>query len=116
MISWRFAIPGILGVTVVAGCIVYVISSVPPHQVEVVRRLPPPLPKVTSSDHETTVSTNIQRPSAEEHITAYQRAAEAILQRAHNARASADEPILTGHIQLPKGQVPLPKKRPIPRL
>lgn len=108
MISWRFAIPVILGVAVVAGCIVYVISSVAPHRVEAVRRLPPPLPKVTSSHHETAISTNIQHPGAEEHITAYQRAAQAILTRVQNAKASADEPILTGHIP----RIPLPKKRP----
>jgi hypothetical protein len=113
MISWRFAIPIILGVAVVAGCIVYIISSVPPHRVKAVRRLPPPLPKVTSSYHETAVST--EHPSEEEHISAYQRAAQAILTRVQNAKASADEPIPTGRIQMPKGRVPLPKKRPIPR-
>ena len=113
MISWRFAIPVILGIAVVQACIFYVFCSVPPYRVEAVRRLPPPLINVTSSSHETAVST--EHPSAEEHITAYQRAAQAILTRVQNAKASADEPLLTGHIQMLKGRVPLPKKRPLPR-
>jgi len=115
MINWRLAASATVGASVVAGCIVYIISSVPPHRVEAVPRLPPPLPKVTSSHHETAVSTNIQHPSADEHITAYQLAAQAILTRVQNAKASADEPSLTGRIPLSK-RIPLPKKRPIPRL
>jgi hypothetical protein len=114
MICWRYAIPAILGAAVVSGCIAYVISSVPPQLVEASQRPPLILPAATSN-HDTAISTINKHPSSEDHVTAYQRAAEAILQRAQYARASADEPILTGHIPLPKGQVPLPKKRPIPR-
>jgi hypothetical protein len=104
MISWRLAVLTILGVAVVAGCIAYVIA---PARVEADQQLPPTLPKLTGH-HDTEISTNIQHPTAEDHITAFERAAEAILKRAQNVKASADEPLFTGRI-------PLPKKRPIPR-
>jgi hypothetical protein len=114
MINWRLAASAILGAAVVVSCIVYVVLPVLPQRVEADQRLPPGLPRVTGH-HDTAISTSIQHPIAEDHITAFERAAEAILRRAQNARASADEPIITGHIPLPKGKVPLPKKRPIPR-
>jgi hypothetical protein len=115
MNNWRLAASAILGAAVVVSCIVYVVSPVPPQRVEADQRLPPVLPSVTG--HDTALSTNIQRPIAEDRITAFERAAEAILRRAQNARASADEPpLIAGHVPLPKGHVPLPKKRPIPRL
>jgi hypothetical protein len=115
MNNWRLAASAILGAAVVVSCIVYVVSPVPPQRVEADQRLPPVLPSVTG--HDTALSTNIQHPIAEDRITAFERAAEAILRRAQNARASADEPpLIAGHVPLPKGHVPLPKKRPIPRL
>lgn len=113
MISWRYAIPTILGAAVVAACITYAISSVLPQLVEASQR--PPLLLPTTSNLDSAISANNTHPSSEDQVTAYQRAAEAILQRAQNARASADEPRITGNIPLPKGHVPLPKKRPIPR-
>jgi hypothetical protein len=103
MISWRLAVLTILGAAVVAGCIAYVIA---PALVEADQQLPPTLPKLTDR-HDAAISTNIQHPTAEDHITAFERAAEAILKRAQNVKASADEPLFTGRI-------PLPKKRPIP--
>ena len=119
MISWRYAVPTILAAAVVAAvvaaCIANAISSVVlPQLVEASQRRPLILPK--TSNHDTTISANNKHPSSEYHVTAYQQAAEAILQRAQNAMASSDVPIMTGDIPLPKGQVPLPKKRPIPRL
>jgi hypothetical protein len=92
MISWRLAVPAVLVAATVAGCITYFIAPAPSQPVEF------------------GMSTNIQRSTTDEHIDAFQRAAEAILRRAQNAKASAgtDEPLVTGRI-------PLPKKRPIMR-
>ena len=109
MISWRLAALTILGAAVVTGCIGYVVATPPsPRVIEADQPLPPSVPKETGH-RDMEISTNIQHPSTEDHITAYQRAAEAILKRAQNAKASADEPFFTGRI-------PLPRKRPIPRL
>ena len=109
MISWRLAVPAVLCAAAVAGCIVYFVTPVPPQPVAADQRLPPTLPNVTARP-DTGISTNTQRQITEEedHAIAYQRAAEAILKRAQNAKASGDEPLVTGRI-------PLPKKRPIPR-
>jgi len=110
MISWRLAALTILGAAVVTGCIGYVVATPPsPRVIEADQPLPPVVPRVTGG-HDREISTNTHHPSTEDHITvtAYQRAAEAILKRAQNAEASADEPLFTGRI-------PLPRKRPIPR-
>ena len=107
MISWRLAVPAVPCAAAVAGCITYFVTPVPPQLVAADQRLPPILPNVTARP-DIGISTNTQRQSTEDHATAYQRAAEAILGRAQNAKASADEPLVTGRI-------PLPKKRPIPR-
>jgi hypothetical protein len=102
MNNWRLAASAILGAAVVVSCIVYVVSPVPPQRVEADQRLPPVLPSVTG--HDTALSTNIQRPIAEDRITAFERAAEAILRRAQNARASADEPpLIAGHVRCQRG-------------
>jgi hypothetical protein len=107
MISLRLAVPAVLVAAAVAGRFTYFVT--PPPSVEADQRLPPTAPDMTGPD--TGTPTNIgQRPSAEEQAAAaFQRAAAAILRRAQNAQASADEPPITGHI-------PLPKRRPIPRL
>ncbi len=109
MISWRLAVPAVLVAASVAGCITYFIAAAPSQPVESDQRLPPTLPNVTGRS-DFGMSTNIQRSTTDEHIDAFQRAAEAILRRAQNAKASAgtDEPLVTGRI-------PLPKKRPIVR-
>lgn len=114
MISWRYAIPATLGAAVAAACIANAISSVVLPQL-VVASQQRPLILPATSNHDTAISANNKHPSSEDHLTAYQRAAEAILQRAQNAMASSDVPIITGEIPLPKSQVPLPKKRPVPR-
>ncbi len=113
MISWRYAIPAILSTALLAASIAYAISSVLPQLVEASQRPPLALPNATTN-HDSAISRNDKHPSSEDHVTAYQRAAEEILQRAQNARASVGEPALTGH-NLSKGRVPLPRKRPIPR-
>ena len=110
MVTLRFAVPAILAAAAAAGCFIYFVTP-PPARVEADQRLPPAV--LYSRGPDTTASTGIdqQRPSADEKAAAaYQKAAEAILRRAANARASAvaDESPITGPI-------PLPKRRPITR-
>ena len=101
MTSLRLAVPTVLLAAALAGCITYFVAPAPPQPIEAGQRLPPTVPNVG-------ISANIQRPSTEDHIDAFQRAADAILKRAQNATAAAGEPLVTGPI-------PLPRRRPIPR-
>src|SRR5882757_10582005 len=103
MIGWRLAVSAIIGAAVVAGCIVYIVARVPSHQVEADRRLSPAARKAINR-HEAAVPMNFQPAIREDHVTAYQRAAEAILKRAQNATAFADMPLT--------GRIPLPRRRP----
>jgi hypothetical protein len=106
MISLRLAVPAFLVAAAVAGCFTYFVTPLSP--VEGDRGLPPTAAHMTGPDIGTPTIID-QRPSADERATAaFQRAVDAILTRAENAQASADEPPITGHI-------PLPKRRPIPR-
>ena len=107
MISWRFAVLTVLVAAAVAGCITYFATPAPPQPIEADQRSPPTA-AIATARSDSGVSRNIQPPSTEDDITAYQRAADAILKRAQNAKASADEPLFTGRI-------PLPKRRPVPR-
>ena len=113
MATLRFAIPVILAAAAVAGCFSYFVA--PPARVETdVRlsdvRLPPAV--LYSTGPNTRASRGIDQPpnADEQAAAAYQKAAEEILRRAPNTRASAvsDELPMTGRI-------PLPKKRPIAR-
>jgi hypothetical protein len=111
MISLRVAVPAVLVAAILAGCFAYFVIPPPPlPRIEVDQRLPPAAPDTTGPDTKT--PTNIgQLPSAKEQAAAaFQRAAAAILRRAQNAEAAAgiDEPPTTG-------QIPLPRRRPIPR-
>ena len=103
MVTLRFAVPAMLAAAAAAGCFTYFVTP-SPARVEADQQLPPIVPNSRSPD--TTASTSIDRlPSAEEKsAAAYQEAAEAILRRAPNTRASAsgDGPPITGLIPLPK--------------
>ena len=105
MISLRLAVPAVLVAAVVAGCFTYFVA--PPQQVEADQRLPP---SGKMSEAEMAVPIE-QHPSGENKADAFLQAARAILKQLPNAQASADinEQPIAGHI-------PLPKKRPIPRL
>ena len=110
MISWRLAVPAILGAAVLAGCFTYFVA--PSRPVEADQQLPP-AGQTLEADMGT--PTNIdQRPSTRERVIAFELAAEAILKQAtadakvQEAFARTDKPAITVHI-------PLPKKRPIPR-
>ena len=109
MVTLRFAVPAMLTAAAAAGGFTYFVTP-SPARVEADQQLPPIVPNSRGPD--TTASTSIDRlPSAEEKsAAAYQEAAEAILRRAPNTRASAgdDGPPITGPI-------PLPKRRPIAR-
>jgi len=107
MISWRLAVPAVLCAAAVAGCITYFFTPVPPQPIAADQPVPLTLPNVTAGP-DTGISTNAQPQSTEDDAIAFQQAAVAILKRAQNAKTSADEPLATGRI-------PLPKKRPIPR-
>jgi len=107
MTSLRLAVPTVLVAAAVAGCITYFVTPAPPRPIEADQRLPPTAPNVIGRPA-SGIATDIQRPGTEDHMDAFQRAAEAILKRAQNATAAAGEPLVTG-------PVPLPRRRPIPR-
>ena len=87
------------------GGVLYLFHYPSPAWVEADQRLSPTVPNLRGPD--TTASTSIdQRPSADEKAAAaYLEAAEAILRRAPNVRASAggDEPPITGPSRCQKG-------------
>jgi hypothetical protein len=112
MVPLRFAIPAIIAAIVVA-CFTYVVTRAEWVEADAPLpdvRLPPAM--LYSTGPNARASTGIeQRPNADEQAAAaYQKAAEEILRRAPNTRASAagDELPMTGRI-------PLPKKKPIAR-
>jgi hypothetical protein len=108
MVPLRFAVPAILAAAAVAGCLSYFLTL--PARVESDLRLPPGAHYLTGPNVGALTRTD-QPPTADELAAeAYQTAAEAILRRAPNTRASArdDELPITGPI-------PLPKRRPIAR-
>jgi hypothetical protein len=107
MISWRLAVPSILVAAAVAACVTYFATPAPPQHIEADQRSSP-TGSIGEAPGYSDLSTNIQPPISEDSITAYQRAAEAILKGSQNAKASADVPLVTGRI-------PLPKRRPILR-
>jgi hypothetical protein len=113
MVTLRFAVPAILAAAAVAGCFSYFVAL--PVWVETDARLSdarlPPAVLYSTGPH-ARASTGIdQQPNANEQAAAaYQKAAEAILRRAPNTRASAVSDVLPM-----TGRIPLPKKRPIAR-
>jgi len=115
MVTLRFAVPAILATAAAAGCFSYfIIVSLPARFKTDARlldvRLPPAV--LYSPSPSALASIQIDEPPNADELAAeaYQKAAEAILRRAPNTRASAfaDERPMTGRI-------PLPKKRPIAR-
>ena len=115
MVTLRFAVPAILATAAAAGCFSYFIIVSLPARFEadarlLDERLPPAV--LYSPSPSARASTQIDEPPNADELAAeaYQKAAEAILRRAPNTRASAfaDERPMTGRI-------PLPKKRPIAR-
>jgi hypothetical protein len=92
----RLAIAAVLAAAAVAGSITYFLTPAPPEQVAADQ----PLPPTVASRSDPGIARNFPRPTAEDRIVAFERAAEAILK---NAKASAaDAPLITGPIPLPK--------------
>ena len=114
MVTLRIAVPAILVTAAVAGCFSYFIIVSLPARFEADARLldvRPPAVLYSPSPSARASTQIVEPPNADELAAeAYQKAAEAILRRAPNTRASAfaDERPMTGRI-------PLPKKRPIAR-
>jgi len=106
MISWRLAVPAVIAAAAVAACMTYFVSPAPPQRIEA-DQMPPTVARATG--RQDSPSSSIQTPTTEDDVTAYQRAAAAILKRAQNTKASADEPPLVTE------RIPLPKRRPLPR-
>ena len=115
MVTLRSAVPAIFTAAAVAACLSYFVIITLPARFETDARLldvrlPPAA--LYSPSPSTRASTQIDQPPNEDELAAaaYQKAAEEILRRAPNTRASAfaDERPMTGRI-------PLPKKRPIAR-
>jgi hypothetical protein len=94
MITLRLAIAAVLAAAAVAGSITYFLSPAPPKQVAAGRPLPPTVPNRPDPG-------NFQRPTTEDRIVAFERAAEAILKN-----AKADAPPITGRVPLPKPRPP----------
>ena len=118
MVTLRFAVPAILAAAAAAGCFTYFVIASLPARVEADARLldvrSPTVPQfIRQVLSATGFDPSIDEPpnADEQAAAAYQEAAEAILRRAPNTRASAgaDEPPITGPI-------PLPKRRPISAL
>jgi hypothetical protein len=109
MVTLRFAFPAILAAAAVAGCFSYCVAP-PAARVEAGQRLPPAVRYSTGPG--TQASTRIDQPpnADEQAAAAFEKAAEAILRRAPNARASSGSDELSI-----KGPIPLPKRRPIAR-
>ena len=115
MVTLRFAVPAIFATAAAVGCFSYFVSVILLARLETDARsldvrLPPAV--LDSSSPSTRASTQIDQPPSEDELAAvaFEKAAEAILRRAPNTRASV------GSDELPlKGPIPLPKKRPIAR-
>jgi uncharacterized membrane protein len=105
MITLRLVVPVVLVAAAVAGWFTYFVSPSPPVKGD--QRSPLTAPDMAVPYTERPANLD-QLPRTEEQAAAFQQAAEEILKRARNARASADEPPITGHI-------PLPRRRPIER-
>jgi hypothetical protein len=99
----------VLIAAVVAACITYIAIPSPQERIEVVRPSQPAVPKETTR-FATETPIDIRRQLTEDNVAAFQRSADVILKRAHNANALAG-----GDDHIIRGPVPLPKKRPIVR-
>ena len=110
MMPLRLIVPAILAAAAAAGCFTYFVT--PAADVETDQGLPQTVQSVRGRADTVAVPSKTigQHQSAEEKSAeAYRQAAEAILRRVPNARASvgADEPRIPGPF-------PLPKARPFP--
>jgi hypothetical protein len=102
---WRIVIPAALGTATFAGCFTYLVmlpSTLRDMTGVGTAALPRSLGQGAGGSSSTYIGDN------EKAAAAYWDAAQAILRRAPNARASIDKPS--------SESIPLPRRRPIPRL
>ena len=114
MVTLRFAVPAILATAAAAGCLSYFVIVSLPARFEADARLldvRSPAAVLHSSSPSARASTQVDQPTNAEELAAaaFQKAAEEILRRAPDTRASA----VTGELTM-TGRIPLPKKRPTP--
>jgi len=105
MIDWRLIIPLGLASATIAACVAYLMA--PPWQVLATKPAPPvptTLKEIIGLNENTRPETAEERALAE-----YEAAADAILKRAPNTRAST-----ATNVPLPTASIPLPKRRPAP--
>lgn len=116
MVTLRFAVPAILAAAAAAGCLSYLLLVVLPARFEADARLfdarLPPAVIYSSPSPSTRAASQIDQPpnADEQAAAAFHKAAEEILGRAPDSRASA----FAGELPI-TGRIPLPRKRPIPR-
>ena len=115
MVTLRFAVPAIITAAAVAVCLSYFVIMTLPARFETDARLLNvrlPVGVFDAPSPSASESTEVDQPSNEDDLAAaaYQKAAEEILRRAPNTRASA----FTNELPM-TGQIPLPRKRPIAR-
>jgi hypothetical protein len=108
MTSVGVALSSVLAAAIAAGCVVYLLR--PSLQVETHHRPQSHAPAAIIQDTKAAVDTDRPKHDEAKAIEAFQKAADAILSRAPEMRASVAN---TG---LPLGgKIPLPRRRPIPR-
>jgi hypothetical protein len=107
MISWRLIVPAVLVAAAIAGCLTYFVAPSPP--VEAVQRLSPTSPDIKGADTGTRTIIDQRSRVEEEAKAVFERAAAAILRQAPDLQASAGSEPSTAE------QIPLPKRRPLPR-
>jgi hypothetical protein len=115
MVTLRFAVPAIITAAAVAACLSYFVIMSLPAPLETDARLLNvrlPVGKFDATSPSASESTEVDQLSKEDELAAaaFQKAAEQILRRAPNSRASA----FTNELPM-TGQIPLPRKRPIAR-
>jgi hypothetical protein len=105
MIDWRLIVSSGLASASIAACLTYLMA--PPWQVQAIER--PPVPVPTKVQGDVVLNQGARLPSAEEKAVAdFEAAAEAILRKAPNTRASVvtDVPSLAAKILMPKSRPP----------
>jgi hypothetical protein len=108
MIGWRLVVPIVLVAAAAAGCFTYFMSEL--GYVEANYQSPSASHNPSAQDGVATKKIDQRLSDEEKAIADFHQAAEAILRRSPDARASAtgDEPPIAG-------KIPLPRRRPIAR-
>jgi hypothetical protein len=104
MIDWRLIVSLALATASIAACLAYLMA--PPWQVQATK--PPLSPIPTNVQEDVVLNQSARPPSAEEKALAdFEAAADAILRKASNTRAST-----VTDMPMPAARIPLPRRRP----